>query len=211
MKLPITFGGFTSKEEYKKMPFWLLREDADILISHRNMLLDILEYKTGSTRYSAIFIQAFEYFMLNPTEYDGTSGGEELDIITVNGVRYRYDISAIIHDFLDAFGFTFNLFMMKCSDKLLVKMTEELHSCSFNISKRRVVSIMARYRVWKNRNKKKPFYDIELRNNVIELVKDYNINYNSVIKHTVYALLVLTALISKYGFKYIVNIFLSLF
>ena len=207
----ISLGGFTNKETYKKMPFWILKENKSVLISHRNMLVFMLETRSGTDKFNGLFLKAFDYFIENPKEYDGTSGGEELDVITYNGIRYRYDIASMVHDYLDVCGFTVGLTEMKASDKLLVLMTESIHNCSFNIGKRKAVAVMARYRVWKNRRRENYFYDIKMHSEVLSLVEDYKVNYIPVIKYSAYAVLLLVALISKYGFKYIVNIFLSLF
>lgn len=158
------FGDIFGGTAYKKMPFYLQQDNKDALSSDLSELLGRLGSRTGSDKYSELFIEAFNYFVNNPEQYDGASGDQELDIITkvvdVKGkaqlIALRYDITSIIHDYLDAVGMTYDFERMQLSNKFFDKMNIDMGISYWNREKRKLVGlgIVSRFRLLMRKVKK---------------------------------------------------------
>ena len=192
-----------NKDSWKKMPFYLLKNNKDLLFAQKEFLINNLEVRTGSDKYTYLFSLAYDYFVENPEDYDGASGDQELDTITDkhdNNIRYRYCISSIIHDYLDVCGFTKDIKNMDLNNILFDKLNNELGLSVFNIEKRKLVSLKivnyARILIRKFKgNDKKNIYTNQLDTTVRSLIDGYKIKWKGWNKASLFVISLLVLLI----------------
>lgn len=157
----ITFGdiGKKVKTEYKKMPFWLLRDEPETLRKHKKILMDQIYYRTGSKKYHEIFNFSFEYLIKYPESYDGSSGDQEFNIIQEGQNEYRYDITSIPHDVASGLDYDRDIKRMKKANKLFDVMNKDMHISFLNTFKRRLVDlwIVNKFRLWQRKRQGKVY------------------------------------------------------
>ena len=193
----ISIGGFTNREAFKKQPFWLLRNNPETLHLHEQILLNGMRHTGCDIAALYAFSISFNYFVENPTQYDGASGDVELH--KVHG--YKYDIGAIMHDYLDAVNYTTSIEKIKTADKVLFKVMEQLGDSTYHIDKRAALLYIAapfRYLNSKYISKRlsttAPFNDAKIAQYIVEYTDGYSFNYSRIRKVLAGAVVLLVAL-----------------
>lgn len=203
----VTFGSFTNPYEYKKHPFYLLRNDKRKLIKHKNMLLEKMIHSGASLESRQLFEIAFDYFVENYEKYDGASGDVELHLID----GYRYDIGAIEHDYPDVTNYTTTKERIALADKALIKIMEEIGDPSFHIDKRKLVTLakVVRYQLSRKRRKQSPTHINGYNRLLNNYVRDYKIDYTPIYKYGAILAVILYLVLSNdktyWIFKTIIN------
>jgi len=193
----ISIGGFTNREAFKKQPFWLLRNEPETLRKHEQILLNGMRHTGCDDATLYAFSIAFNYFVENPTQYDGASGDNELH--KVHG--YTYDIGAIMHDYLDAVNYTTSIEKIKTADKVLFKVMEQLGDSTYHIDKRAALLYIAapfRYLnskyISKRQSTTAPFNDAKVAQYIVEFTEGYTFNYSRIRKVLAGAVVLLVAM-----------------
>ena len=196
MTKKISIGGFTNREAFKKKPFWLLKNEPETLRKHEQILLNKMRHAGCDIATLGTFSIAFNYFVENPTQHDGASGDNELHKLG----SYRYDIGAIMHDYLDAVNYTTSIETIRTADKVLFKVMEQLGDSTYHIDKRAALLYIAapfRYLNSKYISKRlstaAPFNDAKIAQYIEEYTNGYSFNYGRIRK--VLAILTFTILI----------------
>jgi hypothetical protein len=171
----VSIGSFTNKKAWKKQPFALLEKDHKTLMAHKFILVEHMIHNVDSSMIST-FKNAFDFFMIEPEKYDGASGDVELYKIG----DYRYDIAAIIHDYLDAINFTHSFDNLIKADLTMAKVMKQLGDPSIHYDKR--VGLLAiirplRFAISFKRRRKLPPTNKDLEDRITVYIYDFKINY----------------------------------
>jgi len=116
----ISIGGFTNKDAWRKQPFAHL--DSATLENHKKLIIDKMVTAGMEGFIIRLMNDAFIYFSKHPEQYDGASGDVELHKVG----DFYYDISGVLHDYLDAINYTYTLKNLKLADLLLSKVMMQL-------------------------------------------------------------------------------------
>lgn len=185
----ISLGSFTNKDEFKKHPFWLLRENKAVLEDHKHLLLARLESVFYDPTMIRLFGDCFDYFIKNPKYYDGASGDVELHKVG----NYTYDIGAIIHDYPDVTNFTTSIDLIKLVDRALIKTMEHIGDPDVHINKRKLVTLLApvRFMLSRKRRKQQPTHVYQLESILTDYLGNYKIDYAPLYNYGIAILIVL--------------------
>jgi hypothetical protein len=196
----ISVGSFTNKDAWREQPF--ARLDKGILIDHKCVLMERMISSGVDDDIIHLFDKAFDFFIKHPEKYDGASGDVELHKVG----DYFYDISGILHDWLDAINYTYTKTDLYNADKLLARVMEQLGDATVHYDKRvGLLFLIMPVRFLLSRQRRELNYvpDSDIFFTIEQYVNDYSINYWPFFKYVGIGILLLIVIITHQAFPWL--------
>ena len=176
----ISAGSITDKNAYKKQPFYALHDESKLILEHKVILINKMKNAGCDASSIELFDIAFEYFIINYKQYDGATGDNQLHKIG----DYWYDISSVVHDYLDVSNFTWNWDNLMVADRVLLKIMEQVGDSTYHIDKRALLLYTInplRFLFSYKRRKSTRNVNLNQLTLINDYVDDFSINYKRIL------------------------------